>query len=74
MMKSHVFCNSVGVYMVCTCKLSEPDLSTLMPEHVTHKLQNEFFSQEAVSDQSIVWPQTKCHQYESYFSWAKDYM
>ena len=49
MMKSHVFCNSAGVYMVCMCKLTEPDLSTSTPEHVTHKLQNEFFSQEAES-------------------------
>ncbi len=52
-MKWHVFCNRGGVYMVCTCKLSEPDLSTLMPKHVTHKLQNDFFIQEAVSDHDL---------------------
>ncbi len=49
MKKSHVFGNGAGVYMVCMCKLTELDLSTSMPEHVTHKLQNEFFSQEAES-------------------------
>ncbi len=49
MMKSHVICNSAGVYRMCMCKLTEPDLSTSTPEHVTHKLQIEFFSQEAES-------------------------
>ena len=49
-MNSHLFCNSVGVYIVCVCKLNEPDVSTLMPKHVTHNLQVEFISQEAVPD------------------------
>ena len=74
MMKSHVFCNSAGVYMVCTSKLSEPDLSRSMSKHVTHKLQNELFSHGAVSDDDISLPADKVSPIWTLLIMGEDYM